>query len=324
MKFVGNRYELLNCEESLELNKIYKARDAYDNRKVLIKVIEHTPNISKDFMSNLIDESTAIDEINSPYISKILDVGIHCTEEVVLYYIVSEYCDGIVLSDIISGNYIHLEAIITMATQILKALEQSHSHGLYHGSLKPGNILVDEFYNVKIFDFGVTKANKGVNLRSYGDLRYLCPHQLNINYTDKESDFFTLGVILFESIFKRLPFGQATTDLEMLKLIDKGVNWNEIRAINGNEELINLIKKLMSRTKKYSSTQEILIDLSKIMYVKADIQEHEENSGDEYDEEIEYDDNEKSCIKEEKLMGQKVVLGSVAVLIALLMVLTCI
>lgn len=215
-----------------------------------------------------------IKQIHSPYILKTIDVGIHCTELTTLYYIVSEYSEGIGLNNLIIGNYLHLEAIINISTQILKALEVTHTNHLYHGDLNPGNIIVDEMYNVKIFGFGTTKANNGVNLRVCDEVRYLCPHQLCVNYTDEESDYFALGLILFESIFKRLPFGEANNDEEMLRLIDKGVIWNELKAINGNNELINVIKKLLSRDKKYNNIQDIIIDLSSIMYDKADIEEY--------------------------------------------------
>ena len=271
MNFIGNRYELLNCEGHIELNKIYKARDAYDNKKVLIKIIEENHNICTNFISNLIDESTMLHQVNSPYILKMIDVGIHCTELTTLYYMVSEDCEGIALEDVISGNYLHLEAIVNIATQIVKALEILDSYNMYHGDLNPSNIIVDEWHNIKICNVGITKANHGINIRSYGQIKYLSPHQLCINYTDLESDFFTLGLILFEAIFKKLPFSQCKNEEQMLKNIDKGVIWNELKAINGNYKLINIIKKLLNRTEKYTNTQDIIIDLSLVMYEKADI-----------------------------------------------------
>lgn len=271
LSFIGNRYKILNCDGELEIDKLYEARDVYDNSKVLIKIIEHNEYISKDFLSNLIDEATMAREINSPYILNILDIGIHCTEITTFYYIVSEYTTSIGLDSIIKGNYIHLEAIINMSTQILKGLETAYSYDLYHGDLKPSNILVDENYNIKICDFGLTKANNGVNLRIGNNINYLCPHQICINYTDKESDFFSLGLILFEAIFKKLPYKETKDENELLKLIDKGINWNNLKAINGNDQLIDIVKKLLSRTDKYDNTQEIIIDLSSVMYEKADI-----------------------------------------------------
>lgn len=272
MNFIGNRYELLNVEEHIELNKMYEARDAYTNDKVLIKIIEHNDNICGNFISNLIDESTMLQQINSPYILNIIDVGIHCTELTTLYYMVSDYSDGITLENVIRGNYLHLEAIVNIATQVVKALESINEQGMYHGDLNPSNILVDEFYNVKVCNFGLTKANSGINPRACGQIKYLSPHQLCINYTDSESDLFALGLMLFESIFKKLPFEECTSEEDMLRKIDKGVNWRKYKAINGNDALISIIKRLLSRGKKYENTKDIIIDLSLVMYEKADIE----------------------------------------------------
>ena len=68
-----------------------------------------------------------------------------------------------------------------------------------------------------------------------------------------------------------MPFGIGKDEQSMLKLIDKGIDWNSVAINNENIALVNIVKKLIRRTEKYSSVNEILIDLSKFMYVKADI-----------------------------------------------------
>ena len=271
MNFIGNRYSIINIEDNIEFNKLYKARDLYENKTILLKVINHNNHICEDFLANLIDESTIIREINSPYILNMIDVGVDYREDGIWYYMIYEYEKGISLNNIIEGNYLHLEAIISIATQILKGIEAAKEHGMYHGDLNPSNILVDKWYNVKILNFGVTKANHGVNIRSGNNIKYLSPHQLCINYTDTESDFFALGLILFECIFKKLPFGESYDEEQMLKFIDKGINFNALKGINGNEELIEIIKKLLNRTEKYSEFREVILDLSSIMYEKAEM-----------------------------------------------------
>ena len=259
MNFIGNRYSILNIEGNIEFNKLYKARDLYENKTILLKVIDHNEHICEDFVANLIDESTIIRDINSPYILNMIDVGVDYREYGIWYYMVYDYEKGISLNNIIEGNYLHLET--------------AKEHGIYHGDLNPSNILVDKWYNIKILNFGVTKANEGVNIRAGNNIKYLSPHQLCIDYTDIESDFFALGLILFECIFKKLPFGESNDEKEMLKFIDKGINFNDLRAINGNEELIYIIRKLLNRTNKYSEFKEVILDLSSIMYEKADIKE---------------------------------------------------
>ena len=276
MQFVGNRYEILDYNSEIEVGKLYKARDTYYNSFVYISLIEVNKNVMKNFKPDFIDEITTLKEINSSYISKNLHIDIHCAEYDVYYYIVSEYFEGQTLKEYIYNNILDKNSIINIVSQIVKALEIANTNNLYHGSLNPNNILIDSNENIKIFDFGITKSNKGINLRQNGDLSYLCPHQLNIDYTDKDSDLFVLGIILFEMIFREHPFGHAYNDNEMLKLVDKGVKWSLLIYDESLTELVKISQKLLSRKKEYKNASEILIDLSYIMYEEVDVDEEED------------------------------------------------
>lgn len=114
LNFIGNRYEVVNFDDVLEINKIYKVRDVFYRKNVLIKVIKYNNYICEDFVLNLIDESIVLDEINFFYILKIIDVGIYCIEEIILYYVVSEDFNGIGLDELILGNYFYLEVIVNI------------------------------------------------------------------------------------------------------------------------------------------------------------------------------------------------------------------
>lgn len=271
MYCISHRYDILDIDDEIVFGKLYKARDLYEDRLVFIELIKKNKYIVDSFLPNLIDESTMLGQINSPHIGKILDVGIEYIHGQEHFYIVNEFFPGIELSKVIRGNYMDLNSIVKITRKILRALGEAHRHNLFHGSLNENNIFVDEYYNIKIYDFCITKANKGINIRKDNTVAFLSPHQLNINYTDKESDFFTLGVILFDAIFKKLPFGNSENENEMLKLIDKGIDWNNVGVNNENIALVNIVKKLIRRTEKYEDASEVLIDLSKFMYVKADI-----------------------------------------------------
>ena len=283
MQFVGNRYEILDYNSEIEVGKLYKARDTYYNSFVYISLIEVNKNVMKNFKPDFIDEITTLKEINSSYISKNLHIDVHCDEYDVYYYIVSEYFEGQTLKEYIYNNILDKNSIINIVSQIVKALEIANTNNLYHGSLNPNNILIDSNENIKIFDFGITKSNKGINLRQNGDLSYLCPHQLNIDYTDKDSDLFVLGIILFEMIFREHPFGHAYNDNEMLKLVDKGVKWSLLIYDESLTELVKISQKLLSRKKEYKNSSEILIDLSYIMYEEVEVDEEEDKIG--YEEE---------------------------------------
>ena len=244
MQFIGNRYEILDYDDEIQVGKLYTARDTYYNRTVYIKLIKNVEKLRIGFMPDLIDESTVLSQINSEHIGKLLHIDVHCTEYDVYYYIVSEYFRGESLKNFMYNNILDRNTIASLAMNIVKALEIANINHLYHGSLNPNNIFIDENKNIKIFDFGITKANKGVNLRLDKELSYLCPHQLNIDYTDKESDFFSFGIILFEMVFRDLPFGNAYIDKEMLKQVDKGVRWSLLEYDKSVEDIVKIIKKL--------------------------------------------------------------------------------
>ena len=282
MQFIGNRYDIIDYSGEIEVGRLYKARDTYYNNMVYIKLINKVDMLKNSFIPDLIDESTVLKNIKSNYIGKVLHTDIHCSEYDVYYYIVSEYFEGQTLKEFIYSNSLNRNTIVNIATQIAKALESANLNYLYHGSLNPNNILVDKNENIKIYDFGIVKANKGSSLLNNNKPYYLCPHQLNIDYTDIESDFFALGIIMFEMIFRQLPFGEYYNKKDMLKHVDKGVSWSLLNYDNTYDDIVKISKKLLSRKEKYNSTSEILIDLTCIKYEEANIEQ--EQIFEEYDE----------------------------------------
>lgn len=266
--FIGNRYEITDKPIYIEENKLYNAYDSEKNVDVKIKIIENNRYISLDFIPNLIDESVVVSELKCPYILKIIDVGVHRTVDNLLYYIVYENFNGVSLSTLNKGAYLHLEALIRISTQVVKALQAYSLLGKNHGSLKPNDILVDDKYNIKIADFGITEANRGTNIRCSGNLKYLSPSQLSIDFTDIKSDLYCLGLILYESTFKKFPFNQANTEKQLMRAIDKGVIWSKINLSGQNRDFIEIIKKLLERNDNlcYKNYNEVILSLSHFMY----------------------------------------------------------
>lgn len=268
MLVIDDRYEVyVENEDSLEVDKLYKAKDLHLDSLVYIKIIANNKYMKESFFRNLIDESTMTLSMESINIAKILRVGNYKWD----CYIVSEYFEGENLFDIINNKRLKTKDLIFIARQIIIAMKICDQNNMYHGALRLDNILVNENQTVKIYDLGITKANDGINLRLNNNISFLCPHQLNVNYTDRESDFFAIGLILYYCLFKKMPFKLNSNEFEMLKNIDRGVHFDKNQITNSNKALIEIIKKLMDRKDKYKNYNEILIDLSEVMYAKANI-----------------------------------------------------
>ena len=247
MLIIDDRYEVYN--DNLEIDKFYKVKDIETNSYVFLKKLEQNKNIKDSFIPNLIDESTMILNLDSKYIANILDVISYEST----YYVISEYFDGISLLDLVNNKDLKTNDIISISKQIISAMKLCDERGLYHGAFRLDNVFIDKDYNIKIYDLGITKANGGVNIR------------------------------MNNCLFKKMPFKIGVNDREMLKNIDKGIDLNKDRTTALSKGLVDIIKKLLARKNKYSSYSEILIDLTKIMYVNADIVETKNT---EYDEGI--------------------------------------
>ena len=198
MYIVGNRYKIIDKDE-IYPNNLYKAQDTFCNNLVLINIIEDNNYVNKNFLENLIDEMTHLKSLKFPGILEIIDVGVFKTEKT-YYYIVSPYYNGITLEKMIKENLLNRKYIIKIFNKILKTFEFAENNNIYHGSLNPKLIMIDSNFDVKIANFGIVKANNGINIRNKDTKVYLSPSQICINYTDIQSDFYSLGIILFESL----------------------------------------------------------------------------------------------------------------------------
>lgn len=272
MIFIGNRYEIIERIDFVEENRLYEAYDSHENKKIKIKIIEDNSYIKSNFPENLLNEAQIIRKFDSPYILKILDVGIHKTIDTKLYYIIYENFNGISLHTLSKASYLHLDELTNIGIQIAKALQSYYKIGKYHGSLKLDDILVDDNYNIKISDFGLTESNLGTNIRCSGNLQYLSPSQLSVDFTDIKTDLFEFGIIMYEAAFKKYPFERFFSEKDAIKKINKISNWSSLPVNEDNKKLIKIIKKLMERNVglSYENYEQVIVDFSKILYKKID------------------------------------------------------
>lgn len=282
MIYIGNRYKIIEeigrgCKSCL-----YKGKDYYDGQTIIINIIDSGVVKSKKFISNLIDEATTINEIDSPNILKIKDVGMYALEDgSEVYYTINDYIEGSTLEQLTKYHRLNIEEIVIILRQLLNALEVAHSYNIYHGCLHPSNILVDEGYNVKLSNIGIIKANNKIfnnGIKHFTEnLNYMCPHQICLGYTDKSSDFYALGIIIFELIFDKHPFGEIDDEEEILRRMDKGIKWKDFDTEFVPEKILNILEKLLSRTNRYETPKEVIIDLSHYMYEVENLLDERQN-----------------------------------------------
>ncbi len=112
------------------------------------------------------------------------------------------------------------EEALRFVEQIAMALQVVHEAGLLHRDLKPANVMLREDGNIALIDFGLARSLDGTSTQSTrtGVLRgspyYMSPEQALGEPLDVRSDFYSLGVILFEMLTGRRPFtGSSAMDV---------------------------------------------------------------------------------------------------------------
>jgi serine/threonine protein kinase len=160
-------------------------------------------------------EYTAIVAIKDPAVVQIYDYGIHDGHE----FIAMEYLPR---GDLKARMHQRLteEEALRFVEQIATALQVVHEAGLLHRDLKPANVMLRENGNIALIDFGLARSLDGNNTQSTrtGVLRgspyYMSPEQALGEQLDVRSDFYSLGVILFEMLTGRRPFtGSSAMDV---------------------------------------------------------------------------------------------------------------
>jgi tRNA A-37 threonylcarbamoyl transferase component Bud32 len=200
------------------MGAVFLAEHPVIARKAALKAIH--PQFSKnvEVVSRFITEAKAINEIGHDHIVDVTDFGTTAAGD---FYFIMEYLDGRSLADVIaSEGRLAPRRALHNAAQIADALQASHDHGVIHRDLKPDNIFLVPHAGdadfVKVLDFGLaklfgTERRPVHNTRSgsvFGTPCYMAPEQCEGKVAiDYRADIYALGVILFEMLTGKVPFG---------------------------------------------------------------------------------------------------------------------
>lgn len=200
------------------------------------------------------------------------------------HYFVMEYLEGQDLSEYIQSLRQELPMLqaIHIIEQVAVAMLEAHNAGVVHRDLKPQNIFLVERSNeplfVKVIDFGIAKADvsssqMGMTQGLLGTPAYMSPEQCSGLPVDHRSDIYSIGIMLYQLIVGRVPFGSAPgQDNSPMQLVFAQVSQTppSPRDIRPNrnipEELEAIILKLLSKepANRFQSLEALLQALSAV------------------------------------------------------------
>jgi predicted Ser/Thr protein kinase len=209
------QYQILDEIGRGGMGAVYKAWQPALQRYVAIKVLTSRlgdPEVVQRFQR----EASIAANLSHPNIVTIYDIA----QQDNVIFIAMEYVAGRPLSDVISeAGPLPIERLVRILRQVAEALDYAHRLHFVHRDIKPANILVTAEDRAIVTDFGIAKALEGsgatAQLTAAGTIlgtpAYMSPEQIQGQPVDYRTDLYSLGVVCFEMLGGRPPFGGTTT-----------------------------------------------------------------------------------------------------------------
>jgi serine/threonine protein kinase len=195
---------------------VYRGRQVTLDRVVAVKVLLEDLAHDTSFVERFTRESRVAAALNHPNIIHIYDAG----QSENLLYFAMEYISGPTIAHLLKQKgRLPVQNAVDIAAQVASALDYAHAEAqLVHRDVKPENIMLDRWGNVKVVDFGLARVagSQGITRVGavVGSLYYVPPEQLFGQKPDGRSDVYSLGVALYEMLTSQRPFrGQSLGEL---------------------------------------------------------------------------------------------------------------
>ncbi len=272
-----NRYKILDLLGKGGMGEVYLAEDIELHRRIALKVLPAGFTRDSDRVRRFVREAHAASALNHPNIVTIHEIG--RLDDV--HFIVTEFIEGQTLREQFRAGGMLLTEALDVAIQVASALDAAHSAGIVHRDIKPENIMVRRDGYVKVLDFGLAKptesqvpsqdletgrepvgTNPGMVM---GTVNYMSPEQARGLAVDARTDLWSLGVVLYEMVTGRVPFGGETTSHVVVSILE-----SDPAPLALHSELPPGLEQIVSKTlrkdkhERYQTASDLAVDLKSL------------------------------------------------------------
>ena len=204
-KQVG-RFRLLEFLGAGGTGDVWLAEDTLHPRRVALK-LPHPDRIANEKVRHeFLREARAGSMLDHPGIAAIHDAGTSPFGP----YIAMTFVDGPSLRTLLGRGPAPLEQAVAWIAAAADALAYAHAHGIVHGDISPGNLMIDDGNHVKVVDFGLARSLGGptdsTRSQGRGTYPYMAPELLRGARPDPLSDVYGLAAVLYQLALGELPF----------------------------------------------------------------------------------------------------------------------
>jgi serine/threonine protein kinase len=214
---------------------VYLARDTKLDRSVAIKSMPDKLTDDSTASMRFKREAKSLASLNHQNIAVIHEI---IEQDEGAGFLVLEYVPGETLAERIAREPLKLEQTLSISRQIAEAVAAAHEKGVIHRDIKPGNIKITPDGRVKVLDFGLAKVSVGegrsgeTNVTQAGHVigtpAYMSPEQARGQATDKRSDIWSFGCVLYEMLTATVLFKGETVSDTLANILQVEPDWQAL------------------------------------------------------------------------------------------------
>jgi len=241
----------ISCETPQgSMSRVYRAIDKDSGRTICLKIQLPDKQAAAEARAQRLSrppEGEIAMKVIHPNVVRTLEHGIS-TEGA--RYIVMEFVDGVSLKFVREATKAGVRAKVGLLAQAADSLAAVHAAGFIHRDVNPNNFLVDRENNVKLIDFGLAVPNTPMFQRPgnrTGMLQYMAPELIRREPTDERIDIFGFGVMAFELLTDKLPYGGGNSLAQMTQKINVDPMDPALANPRLSDELCAILRKTLAR-----------------------------------------------------------------------------
>ena len=277
-------YQILEVIGKGGMGEVLRAFDPVCQRDVAIKQIRKDIKQHKNLTKRFLSEAQITAQLTHPGIVSVY--SIHQSDDA-LYYVMP-YIKGENLKQILKSAHLGMReasiaSLLPIFRTVCQTLSYAHSKGVIHRDVKPENILVGEFGEVIILDWGIAKRIEEPDIeidieveeeltqpgKMIGTVAYMAPERADGAPSTLASDLYALGVILYQILTLHFPFKRGSVkEFRKTHHLEKLIDPEEVAPYREvPPRLSRMVKRALhpNPNERYASVEELLLDLNNHM-----------------------------------------------------------
>lgn len=274
---VADRYRIDAVLGEGGMGIVYRVEHLHLRKAHALKVLLPEWSSMPEIVARFEREAVAAGNIQSPHVAAATDFG---RLPGGAFFLVMEFVNGRTLRAALEAGALDLARALHVLRGIVSALHAAHALGIVHRDMKPENIMLvargADLDFVKVLDFGIAKVAEGAGAGRAGSGKaltqagavmgtpdYMSPEQALGQPVDARSDLYAVGVILFEMLTGRCPFGGGAVTVLRQHVMGEVPELPPAVIASVDPRIGAVLRRLLAKApeSRFASTEELMVAL---------------------------------------------------------------